>query len=248
MSMPYSVPLRVSRSGGEKGNNLARLDVSSVRHVAMAFKAIGRPDKIPSRCRKARGSSLPSVAAKWPFARWVISLRAFSSFACRVTDREAWKSLSRPRCTSSRRRVTSSRAISASGDIVLPRLKERDWADSKRTFCHSRVRAACSAGIGPRWMDRSIGAPAAIRLWRNPGDEGPGPLAQVERPHKAVSDPHLAAAHLHVHRRLLVKVSRRAAEGGGHEEHPQAAAAEGVDGQPGPAPAGRASRRTGRTR
>ena len=58
----------------------------------------------------------------------------------------------------------SSRAISASGDMVRPRLKERDWADSKRTFCHSSVLAACSVGIGPRWTDRSIGAPAAMRL------------------------------------------------------------------------------------
>ena len=70
----------------------------------------------------------------------------------------------------------SSRAISASGDMVRPRLNERDWADSKRTFCHSRVRAACSAGIGPRRMDRSIGAPAAMRLCRKPGARDRGHL------------------------------------------------------------------------
>ena len=60
--------------------------------------------------------------------------------------------------------------------MVRPRLKERDWADSKRTFCHSRVRAACSAGIGPRWTDRSIGAPAAMSPWRKPGASDRGHL------------------------------------------------------------------------
>ena len=71
----------------------------------------------------------------------------------------------------------SSRAISASGDMVRPRLKERDWADSNLTFCHSSVLAACSAGIGPTWTDRSIGAPAAISPWRKPGarDRGQRP-------------------------------------------------------------------------
>ena len=70
----------------------------------------------------------------------------------------------------------SSRAISASGDMVRPRLKERDWADSKRTFCHSSVLAACSAGIGPTWTDRSIGAPAAMSPWRKPGARERGHL------------------------------------------------------------------------
>ena len=152
------------------------LDVSSVRHSATAFRARGSVDSIPSRCRKARLSSLPRVAAKWPFARWVISLSDASSFARSVTDREAWKSRSLPRCTSSRRRVTSSSAISASGDMVRPFLNDSDWADSKRTFCHSSVRAACSAGIGPKWTDRSIGAPAAMRLWRKPGESDRGHL------------------------------------------------------------------------
>ena len=67
--MPYSVPLRVSRSGGEKGKRRAMLDVSSVLHSATALRARGRVDRMPSRWRKARGSSLPSVAAKWAFAR-----------------------------------------------------------------------------------------------------------------------------------------------------------------------------------
>ena len=70
----------------------------------------------------------------------------------------------------------SSRAISASGDMVRPRLKERDCADSKRTFCHSSVLAACSVGIGPTWTDRSIGAPAAISPWRKPGASDRGHL------------------------------------------------------------------------
>ena len=152
------------------------LDVSSVRHSATAFRARGSVERSPSLCRKARASSLPRVAPKWAFARWVISLSDASSFAWSVTDREAWKSLSLPRWTSSLSRVTSSRAISASGDMVRPFLKDRLCADSKRTFCHSSVLAACSAGMGPTWTDRSIGAPADISPWRKPGASDRGHL------------------------------------------------------------------------
>ena len=52
---------------------------------------------------------------------------------------------------------------------MRPRCMERLWADSNLTFCHSRVLAACSAGIGPRWTERSMGIPAAMRLCRKPG-------------------------------------------------------------------------------
>ena len=79
----------MSRSGGEKGNSLARLDVSSVLHTATALRPRGSVESSPSLCRKARASSLPRVAAKWALARWVISFRDFSSLACRVMDREA---------------------------------------------------------------------------------------------------------------------------------------------------------------
>ena len=140
-----------------------------MRHAATPFSPMGSVDKSPSRWRKGRASSLPSVAPKCALARWVISLRAASSSAGSVRERDAWKSRSRPRWTSSRRRVTSSSAISASGDMVRPLRSERDWADSKRTFCHSSVRAACSAGMGPRWTARSMGAPAAISPCRKPG-------------------------------------------------------------------------------
>ena len=174
--MPISVPLRVSMSGGEKGKSRAREEVSSVRHSPTALRASGSAESIPSRWRKASGSSLPRVAAKWAFARCVISLRESASSAWRVTERDEWKRRSRPRCTSSRRRVTSSRAISASGDMVRPRRSDRPWADSKRTFCHSSVRAAWSAGIGPRWTERSMGAPAAMRPWRKPGASDRGHL------------------------------------------------------------------------
>ena len=57
------------------------LEVSRLRHSATAFRASGRVDSNPSRWRKARLSSLPRVAAKWAFARWVISLSDASSFA-----------------------------------------------------------------------------------------------------------------------------------------------------------------------
>ena len=59
------MPLLVSRSGGENGKSLARLEVSSVRHVATALSPSGRPDRSPSLWRKARESSFPRVAAKW---------------------------------------------------------------------------------------------------------------------------------------------------------------------------------------
>ena len=64
------------------------LDVSRLRHSATAFRARGSVESSPSLCLNARLSSLPRVAAKWAFARWVISLRASASFACRVTDRD----------------------------------------------------------------------------------------------------------------------------------------------------------------
>ena len=176
--MPYRVPLLVSRSGGEKGNRRASEDVSRVRHTATAFRPRGRVDSRPSLCRKARLSSLPRVAAKWARAFWVNSFSPSASAACNVTDREAWNSRSRPRCTSSRRRLTSSRAISASGDRLRPRFSDRLCADSKRTFCHSRVRAACSDGMAPRCTARSMGAPAAIRPWRKPGASERGHLAR----------------------------------------------------------------------
>ena len=175
-SMPYRVPLRVSRSGGEKGNSRASDDVSNVRHTATAFRPRGNVESRPSLWRKARLSSLPRVAAKWARAFCVMSLSVSALSACNVTDNDAWNSLSRPRCTSSRSLDTSSRAISASGDMERPRLKERLWADSNLTFCHSRVRAACSVGMAPRCTDRSMGAPAAISPCRKPGASDLGHL------------------------------------------------------------------------
>ena len=118
--------------------------------------------------------------------------------------------------------------------MVRPRLKERDWADSKRTFCHSSVLAACSAGIGPRWMDRSIGAPAAMSPWRKPGASDRGPLAQVQGAGQMPADAHVPAAHLHLYRRLLVRLGGGAAQGRGQHQHPQLAAPEGMHRQPGP--------------
>ena len=140
----------------------------------------------PPVCRKARLSSLPRVAAKWALAFWVRSFRVSWLSAWRVTDREAWNSRSRPRWTSSRRRLTSSRAISASGDMERPRFRDRDWADSNRTFCHSRVRAACSVGMAPRCTDRSMGAPVAISPCRKPGARDRGHLPRCrERTNRA---------------------------------------------------------------
>ena len=74
----------------------------------------------------------------------------------------------------------------------------------------------------------------ALEALEEAGGQGAGPLAQVEGPHQAVSDAHLAAAHLHLHRRLLVDLGGGAAQGRGQHQHPQTPAAEGVDGQPGP--------------
>ena len=128
----------------------------------------------------------------------------------------------------------SSRAISASGDMVRPRLKERLCADSKRTFCHSRVLAACSAGIGPTWTDRSIGRARRHQPLQESGGQGAGPAAQVQGADQAVSDAHVSAAYLHLDRRLLVVLGGRASQSGGHQEHAKLAPSQVVDGQPGP--------------
>ena len=66
------------------------------------------------------------------------------------------------------------------------------------------------------------------------GGQRAGPLAQVQGAHEAVSDAHIAAAYLHLDRRLLVELRGRAAEGCGRQEHAKLAAPERVDGQPGP--------------
>ena len=66
------------------------------------------------------------------------------------------------------------------------------------------------------------------------GAQRPGPLGQVEGADKPVPDAHVAAAHLHLHRRLLVELAGSPAQGCGYEEHPQPVSAERVDGQAAP--------------
>ena len=66
------------------------------------------------------------------------------------------------------------------------------------------------------------------------GGQGAGPLAQVQRAHEAVSDAHRAPVDFDLNGSALVERGRRAAEGGRYQEHPQLAAAQGLDGQPGP--------------
>ena len=132
------------------GKSLATLEVSKLRQAATALRPRGSVERRPSRCRKDIGSIFPSAAAKCADARLVISSSVSTSSARRATDSEEWNSLSLPRCTASLSRSTSSSAISASGEGLRPRRKDIERADSNRTFCHSRVRAACSGGIGPK--------------------------------------------------------------------------------------------------
>ena len=66
------------------------------------------------------------------------------------------------------------------------------------------------------------------------GGQGAGPLAQVQRAHEAVSDAHRAPVDFDLNGSALVEGGRRAAEDGRYQEHPQLAAAQGLDGQPGP--------------
>ena len=66
------------------------------------------------------------------------------------------------------------------------------------------------------------------------GGQGPGPLAQVQRPDEGPADAHVAAVDLHLDGRVLVELGGRAAQGGCQEQHPKLAAPERVDGQPSP--------------
>ena len=66
-----------------------------------------------------------------------------------------------PRCTSSLSREASSRAISVSGEAVLPRRSEMAMPDSIFTRCHSRVLTAWAVAMGEMCMDRSMGRPRA---------------------------------------------------------------------------------------
>ena len=136
-----------------------------MRQAATALSASGWVESRPSRWRKASGSSWPRAAAKWDEARWVSSCSDSWSSACRVSESEEQNSRSRPRCTSSLSRHTSSSAISASGEIVLRRRSESDRADSNLTFCHSSCRAAWSAGIGPRCSERTRRSPSRMSRW-----------------------------------------------------------------------------------
>ena len=121
-----------------------------MRQAATALSASGWVESRPSRWRKGKRVELAQGGRE-------VGRGALGQFVQRLRRRrragssesEAWNRRSRPRCTSSRSRLTSSSAISASGDIVLPRRSESERADSKRTFCHSSWRAACSEGIGP---------------------------------------------------------------------------------------------------
>ncbi len=66
------------------------------------------------------------------------------------------------------------------------------------------------------------------------GGQRPGPLAQVQRADKASAYPHVAAVDLDLDGCVLVELGGRAAQGGRYKKHPQLAALQGVDGQPGP--------------
>ena len=66
------------------------------------------------------------------------------------------------------------------------------------------------------------------------GGQGPGPLAQVQRPDQPVSDAHLAPSQLHLGGGVLAGLDGGSAQGRGGQQHPKLAASQRVDGQPGP--------------
>ena len=234
MSMPYSVPLRVSRSGGEKGKSRASDDVSSVRHTATALSPRGRVDRMPSRWRKARGSSLPRVAAKCPLARWVISLRDASSFAWRVTEERGVK-----QPLPSPLHLVAQAGHVLQGDLRLrghgaPPLEGQRLRRLEAHLLPLQRPGRLLCGDRPQVDGQVHRRSRRHEALEEAGGQGAGPLAQVEGADQAVSDPHLAPAHLHLHRRFLVHLGGRAAQGRGQHQHPQTPAAQGMDGQTGP--------------
>ena len=69
---------------------------------------------------------------------------------------------------------------------------------------------------------------------KEPRGQRPGPLAQVQGADEPVSDANVAAVDLHLDFFVPVELRRRSTQGGGHEEHPELPAPEGMDGQAGP--------------
>ena len=117
--------------------------------------------------------------------------------------------------------------------MVLPRLSESERADSKRTFCHSSWRAACSEGIGPQ-VQRDIHRRAGRhQLLQEPGRERARPLNQVQSAGEAISEPNVALVEHHLNRLRLVALGRRAAQGRSNHEALQGLALKRVDAEAG---------------
>ena len=131
---------------------------------------------------------------------------------------------------------------------MRPRLNERDWADSKRTFCHSQGSRRLLRRYRPQVDGQVHRRSRRHEALQEAGGQRPGPLAQVQRAHETPAcllprqaDSHVAAVDLHLHGRLLaclsvrqVHLRGRTAEGGCQEEHPKLTAPERMHGQPGP--------------
>ena len=232
--MPYSVPLRVSRSGGEKGKSRASDDVSSVRHTATAFRPRGRVDRMPSRWRKARGSSLPRVAAKCPLGPLGHLLEG--RLVLRVEgDRERGVKQPLP----SPLHLVAQAGHVLQGDLRLrghgaPPLEGQRLRRLEAHLLPLQRPGRLLCGDRPQVDGQVHRRSRRHEALEEAGGQGAGPLAQVEGADQAVSDPHLAPAHLHLHRRLLVHLGGGAAQGRGQHQHPQTPAAQGMDGQTGP--------------
>ena len=131
-------------------------------------------------------------------------------------------------------RVTSSRAISASGDMVRPALEGEGLGRLEAHLLPLQRPCRLLGGYRPQVDGQVHRRSRRHEALKEAGGQRPGPLAQVERPHEGLAYAHIAAAYLHLDGGLVVELRGRAAQGCGHQEHPKLAAPERVDGQPGP--------------
>ena len=202
-----------------------------MRQAATALRARGRVESSPSRWRKASASSFPSVAAKCAFARCVSSLSEASSGAWSVTDREAWKSLSRP----------ALHLVAQAGDILEGDLRlggegaapvEGEALGGLEAHLLPLQRAGgLVCGDGPEVEREVHGHARRHQPLEEAGGERARPPPQVKRAREVVPEPQVAAVDLDLDRLLLVPLGGRAAQGGSEQQAAQGAALQRVDGE-----------------
>ena len=157
----------------------------------------------------------------------VLRLSAWS-----VTDREEWNSLSLPRCTSSRRRLTSSKC-----DLRLG----RQGAAPLEGQCSAPTRSGPSAtpGCGPPappvslQMHRQVhGSAGGHQSLQETGRKTAGPLAQVQGADQAAANAYVSPVDLHLQLDVLVAFDGRTAQGSRKPEQAQLLPRQGKDPRP----------------